>query len=464
MLKSFEEYDWPMKNPDHRPFEHQIEITKFLLRNKRAYVLSDIGTGKTLSALWATDILFQMGKIHKVLIIAPLSTLQLVWAKEIFTNFPHSYYAISHGTKEKCKKAIQSNAHYVITNHDAVKSRFDLLMAETWDIIIVDELTAFKSVTADRHKDLKKIAKKSKAVWGMTGAPTPNSPVEAFGQARIVNPSNPDLPPYLGQYKDIVVEQVVQGVWVPTIHAQSMVHKILQPAIRYERDECIDIPPVMKVNVPITMGPEQTRVYNDMRTKLYAEYDAGLITAVNAGVKLGKLLQISAGAVYDDDRLVCYLEDPKYESIMETFEELGRTKLIVLAGFTNVVERLCERMQKDGIRAGFIYGDVKVKDRATIINSFQDDPNGLQILVMQPQAVAHGVTLTAANTIIWHSYVHSGEVHLQVNGRITRMGQTRKQYIRYLACSKAENDTVKRLTGKQAASDSVLKLFARREL
>ena len=457
----FSDYTFPMRNPDHSPFDHQIETVKFLLANKRAYDLSDIGTGKTLSALWATDILFEMGLIKKVLILCPLSTVQLVWGKEIFTNFPHRYYAIAHGQREECAKAIKSNVHYVIVNHDAAKFRFDELMAENFDVVIVDELTAFKNISADQHKSLKKITKKAKAVWGITGAPTPNGPMEAYGQARIVNPYNPNLPQYLGQYRDIVVTQVAQGVWIPTIHAQNMVHRILQPAIRHTRDECLSLPPVLHQYMELEMTKEQKRLYEAMRTELYAEYDAGIITAVNAGVKLMKLLQISAGAVYDDERLVCLCDaDPKYDQILSAFEELGRTKLIVVAAFRHVVERLCERLQSDGIRASYIQGEVKVREK--IINSFQD--GDLQILVLQPQAVAHGITLTTANTIIWQSFVSSGETHMQLNGRITRAGQTRKQYIRYLICSKAERLTVDRLTGKEDMSTSVLDLFKGRGL
>lgn len=461
MLKSYADYCWPLKNPEHSPFIHQKETVEFLLANKRAFVLSDIGTGKTLSVLWTTDILLEMGAIKKVLIFCPISTMQLVWGKEIFTNFPKRYYTIAHGTMAESARAIHADVDYVIINHDAAKFRFDLIMAEHFDVIVIDELTAFKNISADRHKALKKITKSAKAVWGLTGAPTPNGPLEAYGQARIVNPLNPDLPPYFGQYRDIVVQQVAMGVWVPTIHAQTMVHRILQPAIRHSRDDCLSLPPVLHQYVELKMTKEQQRLYDAMRKELYVQYENGEITAVNAGVKLVKLLQISAGAVYDDERLVCMCDaDPKYEQILETFEELGRTKLIVVAAFRHVVERLCEKLINDGIRASYIHGEVK--NRTQIINDFQD--GDLQILVLQPQAVAHGITLTAANTIIWHSFVSSGEVHLQMNGRITRAGQTRKQFVKYLMCSKAEKKTVDRLIGKEEMSSSVLDLFKNQEL
>ena len=456
----FEDYNWPLKNPNHTAYQHQKDTTEFLLRNKRAFVLSDMGTGKTLSALWATDILFEMNAIKRVLIIAPLTTLQLVWGYELFTNFPNRYYAIAHGTRQDCQRAMNSEAHYIILNHDSVKFRFEELYNMQGDILIIDELTAFKNISADRHKAMKKIANRFKAVWGMTGAPTPNSPTEAYGQAKVVNPNNPDLPRYYGQYRDIVATQVALGIWIPTIHAEQMVHRVLQPAIRFTRDECLDIPPVTRQKYELEMTKEQKRLYDDMKTQMYASYDRGEITAVNAGVNLMKLLQISAGAVYDDERFVCYCDaDSKLDLILEIFEELGRTKLIVVAAFVNVVLRLTEKLQSLGIRADCVYGEVK--NRTQIIDRFQK--RDLQILIVQPQAVSHGVTLTAANTIVWHSYIQSGETHLQMNDRINRIGQTRKQYVIYLTCSKAEEKTVQRLEGKKDRSDSVLEMFANHE-
>lgn len=459
----FSDYNWPLKNPEHRPFDHQRETVEFLLRNKRAFVLSDIGTGKTLSVLWTTDFLLENNLIKRVLIIAPLSTTQVVWAKELFTNFHNRTYATIHGTRDEWIRMLKMKTDYVITNHDAVRFRFEELMAENFDVIVIDESTAFKNISADRHKMLRKLTKNTTAVWALTGAPTPNGPLEAFGQARIVVPNNPDLPQYFGQYRDQVMTQINQFVWVPTVNAEAMVHKILQPAIRHDRDECLSLPPVLHQFIDVPMTKEQGRLYEAIRKELYAEYDDGKITAVNAGVKLGKLLQISAGAVYDDERLVCKCDaEPKYELIMETFNELNRTKLIVVAAYVHVVIDLCDRMKREGIKAACIYGDVDIKQRSKIINDFQD--GDLQILVIQPQSVSHGITLTAANTIIWESYVSSGETHMQVNGRITRAGQKRKQFIQYLMCSKAEKLTVDRLTKKEEQSQTVLDMFRNREL
>lgn len=462
-MRSIADYNWPMRDSNKRPFAHQVETVKFHLENKRSYNLSEIGTGKTLSALWAADFLLHVGAVKKVLIASPLSTLQVVWGYEIFTNFPHRYYAIAHGTRYERYKAIMSEAHFVIINHDGVDICEKELLDEKFDLIIVDELTAYKSPTIDRSKSMRKIAPRAKGVWGMTGSPTPNSPTEAFGEAKVVNPMNPYLPQYFGQYRDAVVQQVTQGVWVPKPNAELIVHSVLQPAVRFTRDQCLDIPPVFSQKLEVEMTPEQKRLYDQMRKELYAQYEGGSITAVNAGVKLNKLLQISAGAVLDDERCVCTCDaTPKIDVIMETFEELGCTKLLVVAAYRAVVERLCQILKGKKIDCEFIHGGVGSGVRTRLINEFQH--GSLSMLIMQPECVAHGITLTASSTIVWQSMVASGETHEQMNGRITRAGQDKKQYVKYLISSPAERHIVNILERKIGLSHAVLDLFKEQKL
>lgn len=460
---SYDQYLWPMKNPDHRPFTHQRETTEFLIRNKRAYVLSDLGTGKTLCPLWAFDILFCYGKVRRMLIICPLSTLRVVWAKEIFNNFPHRKYAVAHGNHDERVRAIRGNAEFVIINHDGIKNVEDEIIRAGFDIVVIDELTAYKNATSERTKCMMRIASKAKAVWGMTAAPTPNSPSEAFGQARVVNPNNPFLPRYFTKFKQMVETEVAPYVWVPKPNAKDIVFQVLQPSVRYERDKCLDLPPVFNSVIELKMSTEQEKAYEAVKRELFYEYQSGQISAVNAAVKLSKLLQIAAGAVKNDDGSILYFDcSTKDNEILETFEELGRTKLLIVSAFRASVERQCQFLKDQKIRCEFIHGDVKEKERARIVNNFQDGDG--QILVLQPQTMSHGVTLTAASTLMWQSLTPSGETHLQMNGRITRAGQTKKQYVKYLISCGAERHLYRILTDKLDLSTETLKLFCDEDL
>lgn len=455
----FDEYTWPMKNPNHKPFQHQKDTTVFLLNNKRAFNLSDMGTGKTLSTLWASDILMHNKRIRKVLIVSPLSTMQAVWGREIFQNLPHRKFCIAHGSKDYRIAALKANADFIIINHDGVTIMEDYIIRENFDLIIIDELTAYKNHTSERSKSMCRIAAKCNAVWGLTGEPTPNSPSEAFGQARCINPKNPALPKYFKQFQDLVEYQLTPYIWVPKEKANIEVFKVLQPSIRFDRDKCTDIPPCVKEAIEIPMSNQQKELYAEMARELLIEYEQGLITAANAGVKAMKLLQICAGAVKDDHGGVMLIDDkPRMDYIEQVLEEMGKNrKLVLFSTFRAAIHKLESHFTKKKFKLAAIHGDVSQSKRSEIIRKFQDED--LELIIIQPQSCAHGVTLTAANVSLWHSLIASGEIFNQANARITRIGQERKQFIKMPWGSKAEKRLIGILESKNTTSQNILELF-----
>lgn len=463
----FADYAWPTRSKDMKPFQHQKETTVFLLQNKRAFNFSDLGTGKTLSHLWAADFLMVNEKVKQVLVVGPLSTMQSVWGSEIFFNFPHRTYRIAHGTQDARLAAINSDADFIILNHDgvsipaveeAIKRK---IRSGQIGLILIDELTAFKKHTTKRSKAMQRITNEMGTrggVHGITGAPTPNKPTEAFGQAKVVNPSNPNLPKYFKQFQAMVEYQAGPYLWLPFDNADQRVSEILQPAIRFKRDDCIDIPECQYIERVVEFTPEQKRVYKAMKDELLVEYDSGEITAVNAAVKMMKLLQIAAGSVKDDEGNVLSLDSStRDEQLWEIYQETEQKKLVVFAAFRASIAHLERFFREKGVKVASIHGSVAHKDRAEAIREFQD--GDMNVLVIQPQSSAHGITLTAANTIVWYSLIASGEVHVQANGRITRAGQKRKQVIYYLIGCKAEQRLLKLLQDKGDLSHRVLNLF-----
>lgn len=459
LIVPFDEYPWPMKNPEHRPYQHQKDTTTFLLTNKKAYVLNDLGTGKTLSALWACDFLMVNKKIKKVLISSPLSTIKSVWGNEIFMNFVKRKFAIAHGRRSDRVDAINANVDFVIINHDGLVTMEPELMAAKFDVFIIDELTAFKNYKTERSKSAQKIAKSCKAVWGMTAEPTPNTPVEAYGQAKVVNPENPFLPKVFSKFKDMVEDQISTFVTIPKAEAAKVVHRVLQPSIRFVRDECIDIPPCQYIDMEIPLTDEQRKAYESMRKLLMVEYDQGLITASNAAVKAMKLTQIACGWVKNDDGGVNELDSKtRLAELMEIYDSTHRGKLVVFAAFRAAVEGINAFFNDKKIKSDFIHGSVAQNQRASLIDRFQN--GDLNVLVIQPQSTSHGVTLTAASTIVWQSLVPSGEVYRQANGRITRIGQARKQTIIHMIGCAAEKRILSILKGKGSMSKEILDLFS----
>lgn len=455
---SIKDYGWPAYQ-GRKPFGHQKVTVKFLLANKRALVLNEMGTGKTLSALWACDILLTARKIYKVLIVGPLSTMRSVWVNEVMMNMPHRRIAVAHGTRDQRIAAIKSGASFVVINHDGIKTVEDEIIREGFNVIIIDELTAFKSHTSERSKCMERIARKTRAVWGMTGELTPNSPLEAYWPIRIVNPTSKWLPKYYGQFRDACMKQVNEIVWVPKPEAPQIVAMCAQPAIRFTRDQCLDLPDTTYITLESPLSATQTEYYNTMRKQAVIEADSGNITAANAAVQLNKLLQISAGAVKDDTGAVIEVGAPdRIDMLVELFGQTPQRKMVVFATYRASIEMLERELKAKKIKCASIHGDVKHNHRALYIDQFQN--GDLEILILQPQSSAHGITLTAASTIVWFSLIPSNELYQQGNARIIRAGQIRKTFIYMFVSTKAERHIAKILETKGDMSREVLRLFA----
>lgn len=471
MSFSIAEYSWPAFQ-GRKPFEHQRVTTKFLIENKRAFVLNDLGTGKTLAALWACDILMTAGKIRRVLIVSPLSTVRSVWYNEIMLNIPHRRAIVAHGPKKH--ELLKAQYAFTIVNHDGVKSMEEAIIEQQFDVIIIDELTAFKSHSAERSKAMHRVAlaqsaalnrkrQRDGAVWGMTGDITPNAPTEAFWQCKVVNPFNQWLPRYFGQFRDACMYPVNEFIWLPKPEAPQVVSMCVQPAIRFTRDQCLDLPDTLYQTLEVPMSAEQREHYDAMKRKAYIEYEQGAVSASNAAVLLNKLLQISAGAVKDDAGQVMEIQcRERLDTLFEIFEETPQKKLVVFATYRATIEMLLREFEARKVRVAAIHGDVNQNHRAAHIDRFQR--GDLQVLVLQPQSAAHGITLTAASTIVWFSLIASNELYTQGNGRIVRAGQTRKTQIIRFVSSPAERHVEGILDRKGSFSTDVLKLFADREL
>ena len=455
-------YEWPGR---YKPFDAQREAAAFLSMYDRAFNLSELGTGKSLASLWAYDYLRSIGKVNKVLVISPLSTLERTWADEVFQHFPHLEYAVLHGSRDKRIKLLNTEVDVYIINHDGVqiiephlKDRDDI------DIVIVDEIAqAARNAGTDRWKAINKVVNKHgkpRMCWGMTGTPTPNAPTDAWAQCKLVVPSN--VPPYFNRFKGQVMRQLSQFTWVPKQEATEIVHESMQPSVRFTRDECVDLPPLMYETRQVSLTKEQEKAYKDMVSKLRTEAEEGEITAVNEAVKMAKLVQIACGVVYSNQKEEVTL--PSTPRIEETREivRAAEGKVIVFVPFVSSVNMVAEELSKD-FTVEVIHGGVKKDERDRIFGAFQKgkDP---KVLVAQPAAMSHGLTLTSASTIVWYAPVTSNEVFEQANGRINRPGQKMRNFIIMLEGTPVEKRIYSRLQNKQKMQGALLdEVKAKRE-
>lgn len=427
-------YDWPCPY-GMSPFQHQKETAAFLASHPKAFCFNEQGTGKTASVIWATDYLMKRGLIKRVLIICPLSIMHSAWQQDLFKFAVHRRVSVAYGTAEKRKEVIKGGAEYVVINFDGVHICRNEIINGGFDLVVVDEASAYKNAQTTRWKTLRDVMRSVKGLWMLTGTPAAQSPVDAYGLAKLVNPTG--VPAFFGQFRDLVMTPVTQYRWAPKPTAIHVVHKALQPAIRFEKRQCLDLPEITYADRDAPMTPQQVKYYKQLKNDMLIEAAGEEISAVNAAVKLNKLLQLACGSVYTDTKEVIDFDaSSRLQAVKEVVEE-SSNKVLVFVPFTHTINQVHAYLNKHGITNEIINGEVPVAQRTAIVKRFQEQ-QAPQVLILQPQAASHGLTLTAADTVVWYAPVTSVETYLQANARIDRPGQKNAMTVVHIKGSPVE--------------------------
>jgi SNF2 family DNA or RNA helicase len=436
--------------------QHQRETAIFLATNQRAFCFNEQGTGKTASAIWAADCLLEQEVINRVLVICPLSIMQSAWQADLFKFAVHRKVAIAYGERIKRKAIIASDADFVIINYDGVEIVADDIKNGGFDLIIIDEANAYKTVTTQRWKTLNSLITPSTWLWMMTGTPAAQSPTDAYGLAKLSVPQN--VPKFFGSFRDQTMLNISKFKWMPKPTANQVVFKALQPAIRFTKKECLDLPEVTHVFRDAPLTPQQEKFYKLLKKEMLMVAAGEEISTVNAAVNINKLLQISGGAVYSDTGAVIEFDVSNRLRVVEEVINESSQKVLVFIPFTHTIELLKEHLRGTGITCDVINGAVPVNKRTDIFRRFQETPYP-KVLLIQPQAAAHGVTLTAADTIIWYAPVTSIETYLQANARIDRQGQKNAMTVVHIKGSPVEDRLYNMLRNKLSVHDRLIDLY-----
>lgn len=447
-------YKWPSAEP----FDVQKKTCALLTMNPRAYVLNGMGTGKTKSALWAWDYLRSNNFCGRMLVVAPLSTLNFVWAREIFATLPHRKCSVLHGTRQRRLDLLRDpETDIFVVNHDGLNIiHKELANHPDIDVLVLDELAVYRNGGSDRSKITRKVAATMKWVWGMTGSPMPNKPTDVWSQATIVTPHS--VPKYFNRFRDSLMTQVAQFVYVPKEDAVERAYSVLQPAVRFKLDDILELPECVERTVDVELGPKQARVYKDIATKCVAAVANKQITAINAGAAMNKLLQVSTGWVYTADGKIVELDNGKRIEALVDAVLSAEHKVLVFVPFKHALAGLSKALEKEYISHAVVSGDVGIGARSTIFNEFQNSSK-YKVLLAHPQCLAHGLTLTAADTVIWYAPLADLEVYDQANARIRRVGQKHKQLILHFQSTPVEKKIYKLLREKQSVQSKLLELF-----
>ena len=429
----------------YKPFDHQRKTALFFTQHKKCFCFNEQGTGKTASAIWASDYLMLQGKIKRVLVICPLSIMDSAWRNDLFDFTPHRTVAVAYGEANKRKSIIEQGTDYVVINYDGVEIVADTIKKGGFDLIIVDEATHYKNAQTRRWKVLNKILDDNTWLWMMTGTPAAQSPLDAYGIAKMVNPNA--VPRFGGTFRDMVMNKITNFKWIPRESATNTVFKVLQPAIRFTKEECLDLPSMTYVKRVVELTRQQKKYYEQLKKKLVLEVTGEQVTAINAAVGMNKLLQISAGAVYTDDGATLEFDiKHRYKVLREVIDESSQ-KVLVFVPFKHTINILTDKLRADGISTEVIQGSVSAPNRTNIFKQFQEAPSP-RVLVIQPASAAHGVTLTAANTVVWWSPVSSLETYAQANARVHRSGQKHKCTVVQLQGSDVERHVYRLLDNR----------------
>ena len=248
--------------------------------------------------------------------------------------------------------------------------------------------------------------------------------------------------------------------WAAKPGAKGMVYDALQPAIRYTKEQCLDLPPVVTMTREVPLTPQQAKYYNMLKEQMLIQAAGETITAVNAATGVNKLLQISCGAAYTDaGEVVEFDAAPRLGVLQEILEETSR-KVIVFALYRSIINTIQSHLTKCNIANECIHGGVAASKRADIISRFQNRPDETRVLVMQPAATAHGITLTAADTVVFFGPLMSVEQYIQCIARADRKGQNSdKVTVVHIEGSPIENKMFKALASKVTDNNLLTEMF-----
>ncbi len=445
------EYDWASSEP----FDAQRTTAAMLVANPRSFVLNGLGTGKTRAALYAFDYRRRRGEVGPMLVVAPLSTLRPTWLREVTMFFPHLRAVVVRGTPKKRLEQLASDADIFIINHHGVKTMLPDLRKRKFGFIVLDELTVYKNKMSDLWKVTQALVKDVEWVTGMTGTPTPQGPTDAYAQVKLINPAK--VPYSYGNFRERTSVKINDYKWVPKRGWQDSVQEIMQPSVRFTRDDCFDLPPIQYIDREVPLGPKQIAMYHQMANESSVQYASGDIIAANEADAINKLLQIALGVVYDAKHNRVMLDGQERLNILEEVIEQSASKVLVFTPYKSTLDMLYAHVSKRWSCAA-VSGDTLEGERSSVFGQFQLTPDP-HVIVAHPKCMAHGLTLTEASTVVWFGPVPSLELYEQANARITRSGQRHSQLIVHLMGTRVEKDIFNRLRNRSAMQGVLLDLF-----
>ena len=435
-------------------YDHQKKTTDFIVANSQCMITSDPGTGKTRAVLDAHAILG-----GKTLVLAPLSILEAAWGEDISKFQPHIKYGVAYA-KNRAKIFEDDTNEMVITNFEAVNFlQKNPQYCKQFDTIVIDEFTAFKNREAKRSKNLNKIISYFTNRIAMSGTPNSNTILDIWHPVYLID-GGERLGSRFYAFRHQACTPKFNGFaneWIdkPGIE-EAVANKLSDISIRYALSDCMDLPDNIIRTVNTRLTPNVQKQYKLLADESVLYTKSGTVNAVHAAARVKKLLQLVTGAVYDEDGVVQFVHQERYDIVMTLVAQ--RAHSLVAFNWKHERDALVEIAQKEGISYEVIDGSVKAEKRNDIVSRYQ--AGQIKVLFCHPQSAGHGLTLTKANTVIWCSPTYNAEHYQQFNQRIYRAGQTQKtETILIQARGTWEPEVYKKLNTKLGRMENLLHIL-----
>lgn len=471
-------YDWPIE-PGRSPGEHQKTMANFDALHRKAFNLSDPGTQKTMAKIWVADWLMSQyppGEC-RVLIVAPLTILETVWASTIFKSMlTRRSIEILYGDAGKRSALLAKKADFNIINFDGVgvgartRKGFelggfsaDLANDNQIKIVIIDEADAYCDATTKRHRVARLVFGKRPFLLLQTGTPTGNAPTDCYGMAKLVNNA---FNKSFTTFREESMVKISMFKWVPRADGYDRARKLMTPAIRFSIGEVWkDAPELLPPQVrKVALTVEQEKAFKTLKNDMQITMKSGaLIDAVNEAAMRTKYLQIAMGAIYDGEHKVHLIDaSPRYAEIKYLISRTPR-KVLIFCSLTSVVHLLYKTLSKDW-RCGIINGEVAQKERVRLIRAFESEPD-FKVMIMDPQPTAHGINeFVVADTVIWCGPTEKTRLYIQGNARAHRPGQKHPVSIYQVVSTKIEQEIFHRIETNTSLQGIMLEAVRKGEI
>ena len=435
-----------------KPHKYQEFATNFIIENPITAIFLEMGLGKSVITLTAIyELMLERFEVDRVLVIAPLRVARNTWPEEIekWSHLKGLTYAVAVGTEKERLEALYSDAHIYIINRENV----EWLIARSgidfnFDMVVIDELSSFKSHQSKRFKSLMKVRPNIKRIVGLTGTPSSNGLMDLWAEYRLLDMGE-RLGKFIGRFRESYFDpdkrnQHMIFSYKPKPGAEEAIYeKISDITISMKGADYLKLPNLIMNEVPVSLNMKEKETLDVMKRDLITTIKGEDITASNAAALSNKLLQMANGAVYDDNGSVTQIHDRKLEKLEDIIEAANGKPVLIAYWFKHDLLRIQNRFK------------VEVLTSSDSIKKWNGGK--IQIAAIHPASAGHGLNLQAGgSTLVWFGLTWSLELYQQTNARLYRQGQTDTVIIHHLIAKDTMDERVMDALNKKNNTQSAL--------